>query len=271
MEKEKRKENNIIFKIDTDQPLSVESFTKSLIAINDEFKSFSGNNGQLEIVEIRKGSYEIEFLVHAVAPLLFSSASMINDVVDFVSHIKNIKNFLMQPESNNKNLDRNTIENAINMTNPIINNYGTINIITNNEEVSIINEEAKKINENGLAMLTTPSAVTKTIDVQETLYTKVLFYWHQTGFDKKNPNKGNKGIVKSIQKNPVKVIFEDDNSDIKREMTTSINKIDWQKRGYLVDIEVIRQDDTIVKYKILHNHMKDSVIYDDIAQKKLFE
>ena len=43
-------------------------------------------------------------------------------------------------------------------------------------------------------------------------------------------------------------------------MTTSYDGVDWQKRGYIVDIEVLRKGDKIVKYKILQNYMNESVV-----------
>ena len=42
-------------------------------------------------------------------------------------------------------------------------------------------------------------------------------------------------------------------------MTTSQDGVDWQKRGYIVDVEIMRKDNKIVKYKIIHNYMNESV------------
>lgn len=56
MEQEK-----LTYKIETDSPLAVEDFTKALITINDEYKQFSYGTRQLEIAEIRKGSFEVDF------------------------------------------------------------------------------------------------------------------------------------------------------------------------------------------------------------------
>ena len=95
---------------------------------------------------------------------------------------------------------------------------------------------------------------------QTNIFKKKLFYWYQTRFDDKKSNSGNKGIIESIQPEAVNVIFEDDNSLTKAEMTTSYDGVDWQKRGYIVDIEVLRKGDKIVKYKILQNYMNESVV-----------
>lgn len=46
-------------------------------------------------------------------------------------------------------------------------------------------------------------------------------------------------------------------------MTTSFDGIDWQKRGYIIDVEVMYRGNAIVKYKVLHNYMQDSVLPED--------
>lgn len=259
-------DNTFTFKIDTNEYLSVEDFTNAIIAIDKEYKTFTENSSELQIKEIRKGSFEVEFIPIAI-PSLFIALDNVNSVFEFCNYIKNIWNYLISPTPNSIEQNRpteKTINNCYDISKPIINNYGTINLIHGNEKVSITTSDAKKIRNN-------KSNATKQIkqvepnEDQQSIYKKQLFYWHQTCFDEERPNIGNKGIIEKIQKEAVKVIFEDDNSITKKEMTTSQDGVDWQKRGYIVDIEVMRRNDKIVSYKILNNYMKDSII-DDTPQ-----
>lgn len=57
------------------------------------------------------------------------------------------------------------------------------------------------------------------------------------------------GIIKTIQDKSVKVIFADDNSDTKKEMTSSIQGVDWQKVKYIVDVEAMVDSNRIIAYK----------------------
>ncbi len=253
--------NKITFKINTNEPLSVKDFSDSLMAFNNEYKIFTEGRAELLISEVRKGSYEVDFFT-VVLPSLFASVEVMNTVFDYANHIKDLVILLSSgnvDESDDSQLSKQTVNNVGDILNPVINNYGTINIITNNEMVSITNEDAKTAIKNKPKILKRLASSIPSI-AQQSLYKKQLFYWHQTGFDKNKPNIGNKGRIVSIQFDAVSVIFEDDSSTAKIEMTTSQDGVDWQERGYIVDVEVLRKGDKIVKYKIIHNYMSESVV-----------
>jgi hypothetical protein len=257
-------QSNIIFKIDTTKSLSVEGFSNALLAFNDEYKRFSDYNKQLVISEIRKGSYEVEFS-SIILPTLFA-ISQTNSVVDFIEHIKVVKDYLIGKNTSDKVPDMKSIENTKSITGPII-NYGTLNIISGDIHVTIPNNEAKTIEDNALKAISKIKQIDSDYIVGNTtnIFKKKLFYWYQACFDEKKANKGNKGIIESIQKDAENVIFEDDNSKTKKEMTTSYGGLDWQKRGYIIDVEVLKKGNKIMKYKILHNYMDESVVDDEFT------
>lgn len=246
------------YRVDTDSHLSVEDFTKALVAINEEYKQFSYGTHQLEITEIRKGSFEVDF-APIIIPTLFSAIENANSIWDFITHIKFVKDFIL---GNNETVtdakpSAQSVSNCAKIISPVINNYGTINIFSGNENVSIDNGEAKQIKTFIPSLLKDIPSTTQ--ESNSNILKKQLFYWYQTRFDDKKTNSGNKGIIEAISSEAVNVIFEDDNSLTKQEMTTSQDGVDWQKVGYIVDVEVMRKGDKIVKYKILHNYMEDCV------------
>ena len=253
-------EQKFTYKVDTDTPLSVEEFSKALIAINSEYKRYSYNQKELQISEVRKGSYEVEF-VSVLIPSLFSAIENSNTILDFCSHLKSVKDFIGGTDKTKQQKpNEQSIKNCVDITSPIIHNHGTINIITGNEKVVVVdNAEALQIKTLSSQAIEEISTSSKE-QAQTNIFKKKLFYWYQTRFDDKKSNSGNKGIIESIQPEAVNVIFEDDNSLTKAEMTTSYDGVDWQKRGYIVDIEVLRKGDKIVKYKILQNYMNESVV-----------
>lgn len=255
--------SKITFKIDTEEPLSVEKFSNALLAFNEEYKKFADYNQELTISEVRKGSYEVDFLP-IIVPSLFAAIENSNNTIEFIKHIKAVTNYLVG-KKDEKAPDAKSIELVNNIYDPVINNYGNIYLISGNEKVVIDNKEAKIAKSNTPKLLKDIKRDVIDIDVKEdaNVYKKKLFYWHQIRFDEKKPNVGNKGIIESIQKEAVNVIFEDDSSTTKKEMITSQDGIDWQERGYIADVEVLRKGGKIMKYKILHNYMIESVTSND--------
>ena len=252
-------DNKIIFRIETDKPLPVEDFTKSLEAFNKEYIAFSGIE-ELQISEIRKGSFEVEFISKIVAGL-FSELTDVNSIFEFINHLKSIIASLKRDKEETTKRTK-SIQNISDISRPIINNYGTLNMICGGENFILNSQEAQDINKIAQKVL---SQKFKTTEDSETnkICKKVLFHWWQVGFNEKKPNSGNKGIIENISKNPIRVIFQDDDSQTKEEMTTSQNGIDWQKVNYVVDVEVITKDGKIAVYKILQNYMGDSFVDDE--------
>ena len=119
-------DNKIIFRIETDKPLPVEDFTKSLEAFNKEYIAFSGIE-ELQISEIRKGSFEVEFINYVIPTGLFAMTNA-NSIFEFINHLKSIIASLKRDkEETTKRTE--SIQNISDISRPIINNYGTLNII----------------------------------------------------------------------------------------------------------------------------------------------
>lgn len=252
-------EEKLSFVIDTTEPISVEAFSKSLVAFNDEFKRLNNGNKELKIDKVREGSYIVEFAVGTICTSL-PFLSNANILIDFLNHIDNIKNYILGDKSINTLTDKSII-NASDIVQPIVKcgSNCTININYGEQNVSFSHAESEKIDKN------TPILIKGLVSKQEETESshfrkKALFYWYQTCFDKTKVNKGNKGIIDNISpESAISVIFEDDNSEAKKEMTTSRDGVDWQKRGYIVDVEVLKAADKIVKYKIINNYPNESV------------
>lgn len=252
-------EEKLSFVIDSTESISVEAFSKSLVAFNDEFKRLNSGSKELRIDKIRQGSYIVDFVIGTLSSTLpfLSEASVI---IDFLNHLNDIKKYILGDKQIDTLTDK-SIENTSNIVQPIVHcgSNCTININYGEQKVSFSQTESERITEN------TPTLIKSIIGKQEETESshfrkKVLFYWYQTCFDKTKVNKGNKGIIDNILPQlSISVIFEDDNSEAKKEMTTSKDGVDWQKRGYIVDVEVLKAGDKIVKYKIVNNYPNESV------------
>ncbi|NCC98716.1 MAG: hypothetical protein EOL95_03295 [Bacteroidia bacterium] len=253
-----KKEDSLTFVINTNDAISVEDFSKSLMALNDEFKRLNGGDRELKIDKVREGSYIVDFIVGVVSTSL-PFLSDTNILFDFLTHINKVKQYILRDKKEDRTITEKSIENTSYLIQPIINCGPNCNVNVNygDQTVSFTQQEGKLITDKVPELLKSKNF----IEEQETnhLRNKVLFYWYQTCFDKDKVNKGNKGIIENILPNyPISVIFEDDNSLAKKEMTTSKDGVDWQQRGYIVDVEVLKVGDKIVKYKIVNNYPDES-------------
>jgi hypothetical protein len=252
-------EEKLSFVIDTTETISVEAFSKSLVALNDEFKRSNNGSKELRIDKIRQGSYIVDFVIGAI-PSTLAFLSDTNIVIDFLNHMNDIKKYILG-DNQISSFTNKSIENASCIVKPILNcgHNCTININYGKQKVSFSQAESEMIGEN------TPTLIKGSIGKQEEpessyFRKKVLFYWYQTCFDKNKVNKGNKGIIDNIlPESPIPVIFEDDDSKAKKDMTTSKDGVDWQKIGYIVDVEILKAGDKIVKYKIVNNYLNESI------------
>lgn len=247
------------FIINTKEAISVEDFTLSLIALNDEFKRLNGGNKELRIEKIREGSHIVEFIVGTICTTL-PFLSDTNTILEFINHIRIIKDYILG-DKKVTSLTEKSIENTSHIVQPIVNcgNNCTININYGEQSVSFTQKESQIIENKAPELIRKPTKETEDTESYH-LRKKVLFYWYQTCFDKNKVNKGNRGIIDNIlPQMPIAVIFEDDNSVAKKEMTTSKDGVDWQKRGYIVDVEILKAGDKILKYKIVNNYPNESV------------
>lgn len=182
-------EPKFTYKVDTDTPLSVEEFSKALIAISSEYKRYSYNQKELQISEVRKGSYEVDF-VSVLIPSLFSAIESSNTILDFCSHLKSVKDFIVGTTDCQQSPDAQSIKNCVDIAQPVIHNHGTINIITGNEKVVVIDSaEAQQVK-------TLSSQVIKEIEIigkelpQTNIFKKSYFTGIKQGSMIKNPTVG---------------------------------------------------------------------------------
>ena len=101
---------------------------------------------------------------------------------------------------------------------------------------------------------------------EKTMYTKQLFKWVQTNFN--NYKNGNKALISNIYKEPLRVTFE--NQNIQNEMMISNDDIQWQNKYYLVDVEVLYDENKPKMYKILKIIQMKAIRYLIDFKKTLF-
>jgi len=262
-------DDSFIFTINCEEPIPMETFTSTLVAIQNQFYLLTGGNAQLLVKEIRKGSFEFEFISAILGGSLFNTLTNFNTIGQFFEYLKSTVNWLSNREKkpDEKKYTMKEIRDFKKIFSPISENRNQSSTIKmsnkNHDVIEVTHSDVLKIEQN-IKMLTVLDQLEKD-SFKETNFTKVLFYWYQTGFDSGKINTGNKGIISRIDNKPRKIIFENDASKTKIEMTTTNVSLglDWQKVGYIVDVELIYKEENIVAYKILNNYMNDAIIEDD--------
>ena len=80
-------EDKLTYKIDSDEPIELNQLILSLKSLGDEYGKFSKiKDVEVKISEVRKGSFEFDFVLMSFAPLL-PFMSDVNTTVDFIKSI----------------------------------------------------------------------------------------------------------------------------------------------------------------------------------------
>ena len=251
----------LIYKVDNIEGVEIDTLCGSLKAIGEEYRRFTNNSKKLVVKEIRKGSGIFEFIEQIVVPV-FAAMETTNTLVQFGEYISNVKDVIIKKKDklpNNIPLTKTSVENVNSMFSPVINgNNNTVNIYIGTTPVVSMGQPEYQEMKTKSAQTLKELKSNKQQFFKNQIYNKVLFQWVQTRFD--STKFGNRGVINQIQEKSAKVIFADDNSDTKAEMTTSSHGIDWQKVKYFVDVETIVSDGNIVAYKILKNYPNDCIV-----------
>lgn len=264
-----KKDDILTLKIDTNEkPIDILELTECLIAIKYLYTDIANKNGcvnfEIKINEVRKGSFEIDFVVGLAATTILPIISNINIMIDFIRNLKFVYNFFNKKDFkiDKNDTDSPSIEitqNFTNLTKPII-NYGIINMYSPaapDENLIIKNEAAKTIAKNAKYYIKSKEEdKIETNRIESYLNQSLIF--KQTRTDNK---KGTKALCKNIYNKEVEVKFGNDfirKSIIEEDKNPLL-------ATYIVDIDVEFKNKKPKVYTIVA--LKDM----EISEKGLFD
>ena len=236
------------------RPVELADLTKSFSSFAEEFRRHielrepeaSAAEVKLYVKEIRTGSIIADLV--AVSPQLLQGVSYLNAVVTFSKNLKTAYDYLTGKSDETPDLDKTSYENLANIVEPVAKDRGSqLNIGTINAPV-VINMNSTDAN---AAQNSARRHIEKLKAPESRLHEKVLLYWYQARGDAKS-KAGDRGIIESISKRPVKVIFATDS--IKLSMV--LEEENPFKEAYIVDVMVETIGDKPAMYKILAVHDK---------------
>lgn len=243
--------------IKNNQPVDLIDLTNSFSSIGDEYKRYiSRISGEelastpeeikLYIKEIRSGSIIADLVAFAAGMIPFLEHS--KTVIDFAGYLKGAYDYLLGKAQAKPSLQKINYQNLSNFLEPIakdtaaqmncnttINGDVTVYLTINSLEANAAQNTAKR----EIGLLKEPITG---------INNKVLLYWYQARNDPKS-NVGDKAIIESIQSNPTKTIFNNDN--IKSQMIYGENPF---KSAYVVDVEIETIQGKPTLYKIMGVH-----------------
>ena len=243
-------EATLTIAINNTRPIELTDLTRALLSFSDEFRrtlddrEAIGADVRLYVKELRTGSIIAD--VVAISPQLIQGISYANSVWSFAKHLKGAFDFLTGKSNDEPEIDKTSYENLSNFVEPIAKDNGSqvnIGVVNGPVYVSLNSTEANAAQNNAR------KKIDQMREPEIKTHDKVLLYWYQARNDT-NSQAGDRGIIESIHKRPVKVVCASDS--IKARMI--LDDANPFKYGYLVDVVVETVRGKPVVYKIIAAH-----------------
>jgi hypothetical protein len=244
---------HLTIEIKNTQPVELLDLTSSFFSFADEFKRHMvglnepilPTDARFYIKEIKTGSIIADLISYAPSALPFMEHA--NNILGFAAYLKLAYDFLLSKEKKKpEGIQKINFENLYNIVEPTakdtssqfnifpkINGNVKMTININNIEANAIQNKAKK----EIEAMREPIAGTKE---------KTLLYWYQARNDPKSQC-GDKAIIESINKRPVKVVWADENLKAKMLLDNENPFVS----AYVVDVAIETIDSIPTLYKIL--------------------
>ena len=251
-------------KINNKKPVILTDLTISLLAVSQQYQKFIETqtnetykaSTELYIKEVKSGSIIVELVTQTlpVVPLLWNGGSL----VEWVSQLGQTFMWLLgELDSAPQNYSKQDLKQLHSIIEPVAKDFGSQLNITVNDQAQVniyqytLNSEQANAAQN---------RINKEMNLLETpddnIHKKRVMYWKQAKFDESNA--GDKAVIESITKTPVKVIFE--NNAVKKAMLAGDSRFNkpWQRLAYVVDVKVQTIQDMPKLYTIIDFHDTDT-------------
>lgn len=236
--------NKLEVTIHNKKPVALSDLTLSLLGISQQYQKFVESattqdyqaNSELYIKEVRKGSIIVELIAQTmpIVPLIWSSGSL----NEWLNYAKNTIEWLLGKAQNPpKELTKQDFKQWHSILEPVAQDSASQLNITVSDGGTNINQFFINSQEANAAQNEIKKQLNSLEAPEEHIQKRRIMYWNQTKFDNES-NTGDKAIIESITKKPLKVIFE--NTLIKDAILagSSNYRKPWQKLAYVVDVEV---------------------------------
>ncbi len=254
----------LVIQINNKKDIALTDLTISLLNVSQQFTRFLIKNGAdldknrstLFVRSVTSGSIIIDLkpICEYALPLL----SEFNTVAEFVLYLKEyFSYFLGKSEKKPTSIEIKDMEQFEKILEPIAKDNGSSYNFIAQEGAEQVNYFLISSAEANAAQNAIKREIANATEKFKQLYDKQLLRWYQIRFSETQNQVGDKGIIESITKTPLKVIFADQN--IKNEMiNTSKFSKQWQDLAYIVDVEVGTIENIPKLYKIINYYPEET-------------
>lgn len=254
-------DGKLVVEYKNQRPVELVDLTRSLLALADEYEQFADEEldgayrteTKLYIHQIQTGSIITELVPYAAGLLPILSEA--NTVLSFAERLQKIIDRLRKPkqEENEPDVDPRSLENVSTILEPVAKDSASqINISTKTDFhapviININSHDANAMQNHARRLLEAQKAPDKG------RHEKVLMYLHQARNDLQS-KAGDRGIIESISKKDVKVVFLSDATKAQM-LRADENPFRY---AFVVDVDVETVKGKPALYRILacHEHVE---------------
>lgn len=244
--------------IENTAPIELLDLSESLQSLGRQYVRYLNkhnikvaDDARLYVQEVRKGSAVFELVDLApLLPVIFADAENYNNIIDFAKNLREVYNyFIGKGPAPKEELKQQDLRNYKTILNPVAKDSGANMILSGDfrgANVIVLNLSSLEAN----AAQNAIERAYETLNTKEAIgeHDKVVFYWH-TLKKQQESGDGERGVIESLSKAPVKVVFANDT--IKSEMAFMTDK-NPMLVGFIVDVIV----ETVQEKPVLYNIRK---------------
>ena len=238
--------------------------TMALLGVGQQFERFIENEttaqhqtgSELFIKEVRSGSIIVELVAQAVpvAPLLWQGGS----IVEWTNYAKSLIEWLNgNLEKPPKDVTKQDLKQWGNILEPVAKDNGSQINFTVSSGGKVVNQFFISSEQANAAQNAIRREIGLLDEPNDHTQRKRVMTWYQTKFDDTSQT-GNKAVIESISKSPVKVIFED--NDVKKALTAGDSRFNkpWNELAYIVDVNVQTVQGVPKVYTVINYYDEDT-------------
>lgn len=256
--------NKLEVTINNEKPVVLVDLTMALLGIGQQFERFIENEtteqhkvgSELFVKDVRSGSIVVELIAQAipVVPLLWQGGSL----SEWVSHARSVIEWLNGKLSNPpKELTKQDLRQWNNILEPVAKDHGSQMNFTVSDGGNVVQQFFITSEQANAAQNAIRRETERLDEPDDHIQRKRVMVWYQTKFDDQSPT-GDRAVVESISKAPVKVIFE--NNAVKKAMLAGDPRFPkpWHELAYIVDVRVQTVQGVPKVYTIINYHDEET-------------
>lgn len=250
--------------INNTKPVILTDLTMALLGVGQQFERFIENeapeqhqtSSELFIKEVRSGSIIVELVAQAipVIPLLWQGGS----IVEWVGYAKSVIEWLNGKQSQPpKDVTKQDLKQWSNILEPVAKDNGSQLNFTVSSGGQVINQFFINSEQANAAQNAIRREIGLLNEPDDHTQRKRVMTWYQTKFDDASQT-GNKAVIESISKSPVKVIFE--NNAVKKALMAGDTRFSkpWNELAYIVDVKVQTVQGAPKVYTVINYYDEDT-------------